>query len=286
MSELSSLTFVSWSFIEKKMDKKLRFTKISATGNDFILIDNRKVWLTENDVPFFKKICQRRTGVGADGVLLINESAEYDFELRYFNADGSEAECGNGGRAAAFYAHKHQIAGEKMAFHFGHDVYDAEVAGHRVKLKLPAPFDLRETIGAVEDAGLEEGGFINTGVPHYVLFVQDVAQIDVFKTGRKYRNHTAFQPAATNVNFVELVGENAIKLRTYERGVEAETLACGTGCVASAVISNLKKALQFPVNIQTQGGEIIVHKDTNGDRFLLEGEVTPVYEGELTLRRF
>ncbi len=263
------------------MDKNLRFTKISATGNDFILIDNRKVSLTENDVPFFKKICQRRTGVGADGVLLINESAEHDFELRYFNADGSEAECGNGGRAAAFYAHKYQIAGEKMAFYFGHDVYEAEVAGNMVKLKLPAPFDLRETVGTAEDAGLEEGGFINTGVPHYVLFVQDVAQVDVFNTGRKYRNHAAFQPDATNVNFVELAEENAIKLRTYERGVEDETLACGTGCVASAVISNLKKGLQFPVNIQTQGGKIIVHKDEHSDRYLLEGEVSLIYEGGL-----
>lgn len=259
----------------------IHFTKFSATGNDFILIDNRKIGLSGEDVKLFREICQRRMSVGADGVLLIDDCSETDFELRYYNADGSETECGNGARSAAYFAFNSGIAGRKMSFMFGHDVYEAEVDGKFVKLQTPPARDLKESVGILQEDFLEEGGSVNMGVPHYVLFGKNVADLDVLTLGRKYRYHEHFKPEATNVNFVEIWSENEIFVRTYERGVENETMSCGTGSVASAIFAHLKKNVQFPVTVRAQGGTLFVHTTEGGNRFYLKGEVKPVYEGKL-----
>lgn len=260
---------------------KIPFIKYSATGNDFILIDNRTLGLGSEDREFFQRVCQRRSSVGADGVLLINNSTEHDFQLRYFNADGSETECGNGARSAAHYVGDRGIAGQKSSFLFGEAVYESEVDGTWVKLMMPATRDLREDVGIIQEVGLVEGGFVHIGVPHYVLFAQDVSDLDLENLGRTYRKHLAFQPAGTNVNFVEVLSENKIKVRTYERGVENETLSCGSGCAASALFAHLRRKTKYPTEILTPGGILRVSNNESKGRFYLEGEVKVVYEGKV-----
>ncbi len=256
------------------------FVKYSATGNDFILIDNRSLGLTSEDAYFFQQICQRRTSVGADGVLLIEESSEHDFRLRYFNADGSETECGNGARSSAHFVFSHGLTGSKMSFVFGEAVYEAEVDGSWVKLRMPSPRDLQETLGIVKENGFDEGGFIHIGVPHFVLFGSKIADLDLQKWGQKYRHHLAFQPAGANINFVEVLGENKLKVRTYERGVENETLSCGTGCVASAYLAHLKLKTKYPTEIMTKGGNLKISRNSHDEYFYLEGDVKAVYEAK------
>ena len=215
-------------------------------------------------------------------MLLIEDSSEHDFRLRYFNADGSETECGNGARSAAHFAFTHGLADSKMSFVFGDAVYRAEVDGAWVKLRMPSARDLQETLGIVKESAFDEGGFIHIGVPHFVLFGSEIADLDLQKWGPKYRHDPAFQPAGANINFVEVLGENKLKVRTYERGVENETLSCGTGCVASAYLAHLKQRTRYPTEIMTRGGKLKVSKDPHDEYFYLEGEVKPVYEATLT----
>ncbi len=259
----------------------LHFTKFSATGNDFVLIDNRESKLSEKDADFYRRICQRRTSVGADGVLLIDACQEADFRLRYFNADGSESECGNGARSAAYFAVQHGIASRRMRFRFGKGLYEAEVSNRSVRLALPGYRDLNLSVGILDEKDFEEGGTINTGVPHYVMFANDIDRVGVSGIGKKYRYHARFQPEGTNVNFVQIVGRDRIRIRTYERGVEAETLSCGTGSVACAWLAHFRHGLQFPLKVATPGGELTVHKHEKDLQSYLEGEVKPVYEGKL-----
>jgi diaminopimelate epimerase len=259
----------------------LRFQKFSATGNDFILIDNREKIINSDDEAFFRQICQRRVSVGADGVLLIEKSNEFDFQLRYFNADGSAAECGNGARSAAFFAANNNIANDKMKFRFDDSIYEAAVNSALVKIKLPPPRDWKDDNKVLEEDFLEEGGFINTGVPHFVLFGHEIDKQNVHALGKKYRYHPHFQPAGTNVNFVEIISPNQIKVRTYERGVEKETLSCGTGCVASAIVAHRKKGTHFATEVVTPGGILKISQDDENGAAFLEGEVKLVYEGKL-----
>jgi diaminopimelate epimerase len=294
---------------------RLRFTKLSATGNDFILFDNRDGIFRGDEEKLFRTLCTRRLAIGADGVLLIEQRAESRgqkldeyhaldtlpsalgprplalrpplFTMRYFNRDGRESEmCGNGARACAYYAFRHQLAPAEMQFEVSGDLYHAVVSGKKVRLRMQKPWNLNLTPHALEDMGMAEGGYVNTGVPHYVLFVPDVDQVDVEKLGVKYRHHPAFQPAGTNVNFVGIAGTSDLYLRTYERGVEEETLACGTGTVASAVIAHLQKQTPFPIHVTTRGGELTVYGDPEFEKLELEGEVRLVYNGEFELENF
>jgi diaminopimelate epimerase len=261
--------------------KKLSFTKLSATGNDFVLIDNRDLLYRDDISALARFVCPRRTSIGADGLLCLEPDPQYDFALRYFNGDGTETECANGARAAAYYFVKHDRPGPTVRFLFGDHVYEAEVDGLWVKLLMSEPTALDLSPDILEDAFLEEGGFVNTGVPHYVLFSDGSAKLDVVKVGAYYRNHAGFQPAGTNVNFVECRDDTEISVRTYERGVEDETLSCGTGCVASALLAHLKKQLVFPMRVITRGGALLVTRHPDNERFYLEGQVKPVYEGQL-----
>lgn len=260
---------------------EITFYKYSATGNDFILFDNRAGHFTGQEVDFFREICQRRTAVGADGVLLIENSSEHDFRMRYFNADGSEATCGNGARSAAHFAFHHRIAASDMTFTVGGEVYSAQVNDQAVKLKMSAAREVNIDVHVVEEAGFEEGGFVNTGVPHFVLFCENLEQVDVNKIGRQYRRHVRFQPAGANVNFVQIVSITKIKLRTYERGVEEETLSCGTGCLASAFLAQLAGRTKLPTEVVTRGGTLLVALDPRDKRLLLTGNVALIYEGKL-----
>ncbi len=272
----------------------IRFTKLSATGNDFILFDNRENLFRGDEEQLFRTLCTRRLAIGADGILLIENPqtsalrfTPSRFTMRYFNRDGLESEmCGNGARAAAYYAFRHNIAPAEMQFEVSGDLYHAVVIENKVRLRMQKPWDLKLNPNALEEKNIEEGGYVNTGVPHYVLFVQDVNQVDVEKLGKKYRHHSTFQPAGTNVNFVAVKEPAHLHLRTYERGVEEETLACGTGTVASAVLAHLKKQIPFPIHVTTRGGELTVYGDNNFEKLELEGEVRLVYYGEFDLENF
>jgi diaminopimelate epimerase len=266
----------------------LKIVKMSGSGNDFILVDNRlQAYSDTAMIRLTRLLCRRGLSVGADGLIFIGPSDRYDFKWRFFNADGSEAEmCGNGGRCAARFAQMLGLAGEEMTFETIAGPIQARVAGRVVKLQLTPPRDLRLDREVLGGALPYKVDFINTGVPHAVLWVDDPEQVDVAGLGAAIRFHPAFQPAGTNVNFARLENDRTLTLRTYERGVEAETLACGTGAVASAAIAVLKGKSRSPVPVRTRGGEIlVVHLEGQGpDGFaavFLEGMVTLVFQGEV-----
>jgi len=266
---------------------KIPFFKMSGSGNDFILIDNRQGVLNADRLgDFVPRVCTRKVSVGADGLILIEPSQRVDFRWRFFNADGSEAEmCGNGGRCAARFAVLKGITTPKLAFETLAGIIEAEVNGRQVKLQMVQPTGLKLNLDVPIDGQNHQLHFINTGVPHAIKMVEDAAAVAVKDLGRKIRFHAQFQPAGTNANFVQAVDRKHLKVRTYERGVEDETLACGTGAVASALIAAKKKLVDSPVEVQTSGGEILkIYFQPKGeafDRVFLEGDTRVVYEGSL-----
>lgn len=263
------------------------FYKMSGSGNDFVVIDNRQGLVASDKAgDLARNICRRGVAVGADGMILIEGSAVADFAWRFFNADGSEAEmCGNGGRCAARFAYLKGIAGEKMSFVTGAGIIDALVKGRMVKIRLTEPRDFR----GAEEIELTGGTFVvrsvNTGVPHAVHFTEALDKIDVFNLGRQIRHHARFRPAGTNANFVQVEGRNSLSIRTYERGVEDETLACGTGAVASALVAAAEGLVDSPVTVRVKSGEELrVYFEREEGRFrrvYLEGSALVVYEGRL-----
>ncbi len=263
----------------------IEFIKISATGNDFILFDNRAGRFSAGrDAAFFSRICRHRVSVGADGVILLEPSPHADFRYIHINSDGSLAEmCGNGSRAVAWFARSLGIGADALDFEINSQIYHAQVRGCEVTTTFvpPGPADL--SLDVVADAGMQAGGFIDTGVPHYVIFVEDAAAVDVAGRGPVYRRHPAF-PAGANIDFIQVVDDHTIKARTFERGVEAETLACGTGAVASSIISHLHGKTISPVQVVFSGGTVTVAFDAGLTRVTLAGSVAPVYKGELFLQ--
>ncbi len=260
---------------------KVHFAKLSATGNDFILFDHVASPAKDYDQTFLEHLCHRQKGVGADGILILEPSEKTDFRMRYFNADGAEAEmCGNGARASAWFAVHNKLAPENCRFEVCDDVYEASVAGDVVSLLMHKPKKTTILPGALEHSDFEEGGFCWVGVPHYVIFSQNLAAVNVEKIGKHYCKHAFFAPHGTNVNFIEIVDERTLKIRTYERGVNAETLACGTGAVASAYISAECKKVEFPVMLYPPGGELVISIDAETDRPRLQGTVSQPFTGE------
>ncbi len=266
---------------------KIPFSKMSGSGNDFIVIDNRKKLLDADRLgDFIRKVCTRKVSVGADGVILIEPSSRVNFKWRFFNSDGSEAEmCGNGGRCVARFAVLKGIAPPKLSFETLAGIIEAEVSGRQVKLQMVQPTGLKLNLEVPIDGQTHQLHFINTGVPHAANLVDDVAAAAVKDLGRKIRFHGKFQPAGTNANFIQPVDRKHLKVRTYERGVEDETLACGTGAVASALIAAKIGLVDSPVEVQTTGGEILkIYFQLKGegfDRVFLEGDTRVVYEGDL-----
>jgi diaminopimelate epimerase len=270
------------------MTTNLPITKMSGSGNDFILFDHRTRQFSDAAmIRLTRLLCRRGLAVGADGMIFIEPSERYDFKWRFFNADGSEAEmCGNGGRCAARFAQRIGLAGAEMTFETIAGPIQARVAGRVVKLQLPVPRDIRLDQEIVLGDGRQPVDFINTGVPHTLLWVEEVEALDISELGPQIRFHPQFQPAGTNVNFVRREEDHTLSLRTYERGVEAETLACGTGAVAAASIAYRKGWVGSPVAVRTRGGEILVvhlEEDLSGGigAVYLEGMVTLVFQGEV-----
>lgn len=265
----------------------IEFYKMSGSGNDFILIDNRDGTLNVDDLPgFVRRVCERKVSVGADGLILIEHSERADFRWRFFNSDGSEVEmCGNGGRCAARYAYLRGIAGAELSFETKAGIIDAVVRNDVVKLRLTDPHSAKIDFEIPVDGTPLLASFINTGVPHVVSYVTDIETCDVFRLGRIIRYHEHFRPAGTNANFVKVEDSHTIIVRTYERGVEDETLACGTGAVASALVSSLKGLVESPVTVKVRSGEslkIHFHKAHNSfTDIYLEGKAKVIYEGRI-----
>jgi diaminopimelate epimerase len=224
--------------------------------------------------------------VGADGLILVEPSSKAEFRMRIFNADGSEAEmCGNGARCVARFAEILGIAGSHMAFETLAGLIRADVHGGRVKVQLSQPQDLRLRQSIDVDGVTHHVHSINTGVPHAVIFCSDLEEIAVQALGRRIRFHPAFQPRGTNVNFAAVLDTHTLAIRTYERGVEDETLACGTGAVASALVGASLGLVPSPVQVRVRSGETLtVYFSGRGPEFhevFFEGEVRLIYQGEL-----
>lgn len=264
------------------------FWKMSGAGNDFLVIDHRKPLIPkELMAEFARRVCRRKFSVGADGLFLIEPSEKVDFKWRFFNADGSEAEmCGNGARCVARFAYMHGIAAARMQFETLAGIIDATVADTQVTIRMTSPHSFRF------DRQVEVGGqllmvhSVDTGVPHAVIFVDDIESTDVVGLGRQLRHHPVFAPAGTNVNFVGRSGDG-LAIRTYERGVEDETMACGTGVVAGALIAAAKGMADSPVAMVTSGGIALTVQFTGNkseavDQVLLKGPAHLIYKGELT----
>jgi diaminopimelate epimerase len=273
------------------MERAIDFYKMSGSGNDFILVDNRANLIEAALAPeLARNLCRRKISVGADGLILIENDDEVDFSWSFFNADGTKAEmCGNGGRCVARLAKMLGICGSSLSFRTLAGIIRAEVSGNRVKLQMTEPCDLRL------DQELELNGqrfnthFVNTGVPHTVFILDGpeiLAQQEVVGQGRKVRYHSQFAPAGTNVNFVAVLGEQALAIRTYERGVEDETLACGTGATAVALVGAAKGIVRPPVDVHTKSGETLTiyfdPKKGLPQEVYLEGETKVIYQGRLS----
>jgi diaminopimelate epimerase len=268
----------------------IAFEKMSGTGNDFVIIDNRTVGIPRDvQQDLARKICRRMFSVGADGLIFIEESTVADFGWNFYNADGSVAEmCGNGSRCAARFAYRHNIAGKKMKLETLAGIVEAEICEEEdiVRVKMTPPFDFRLDISL--QIGDEERpvAYVNTGVPHAVIFVQE-DDVPVKTWGRKVRFHQLFEPKGANANFVKLLPDGKLKVRTYERGIEDETMACGTGAVASALFASILKGIDSPVEVITSGGDVLtilfdLHDGPVAENIFLQGPTRLICTGNLT----
>src|SRR3954465_4966417 len=264
----------------------LRFTKMNGAGNDFVMLDNRNGGITLNREQI-SRICDRHRGVGADGILLLEEPANgADFRMRYYNRDGGEAEmCGNGARCFARFANRVAGADGPITFETPAGIIGATLEGDKVRLQMSEPTELRLNLKLQlegEDATVH---FVNTGVPHVVVPVSRVDMVQVRERGSAIRHHEEFSPKGTNANFLEKRGDKKIAIRTYERGVEDETLACGTGVVASALIfAAIKKTAGPTACLARGGGELevdFVREEEQFKNVTLKGPAEFVFEGAI-----
>lgn len=269
----------------------IEFTKMVAAGNDFVVIEDSTKASGAELSALAKKICDRKFGIGADGVLLIGKSKKADARMRIFNADGSEAEmCGNGARCAVFWVGRASSSKSKnIKLETKAGIVESEANGSIIKIKLTEPKDIKVNFSIKVNGRALKVNFVNTGVPHTVIFAQCIDNIDVDGLGRAIRNHPEFAPKGTNVNFVEIVNDNFIRVRTYERGVEAETLACGTGSSASAVIAGfrLDKIGSNVIKVETRSGEVLKvyfkRDSTKVENVWLEGKAQAVFSGKYAI---
>lgn len=238
---------------------QVQFSKYSGCGNDFILIDHRSPFLPQFSRELVQKLCHRHKGIGADGIILLEKSAKADYRMRIFNADGSEAEmCGNGLRCLAKFLQELGENKKNATIETLAGIHEISRVGDNIKASMGAPKDLRKGVILSLVRKKVEATYLDTGVPHAVVFEDQLANIPVAEYGRQIRFHPNFAPKGANANFVEKLGENRIDVRTYERGVEAETLACGTGATASAIAFSLKTQAKPPIEVKTRSGDTLI----------------------------
>lgn len=270
---------------------KIVFAKMVAVGNDFVIVDTRpgKLQTKIDDFSRFARVvCTRKRSIGADGLLLLENSKNADIIMRIFNPDGSEVTmCGNGARCMAYYAAVKDITGNTLSIETKAGILKAQVdiENNAARLAMTQPKILKDRFRLEVGGKSIEAGFADTGVPHVVHFVGDLETVDVKKLGREIRYHKQFTPEGTNANFVKVKDAHTLLMRTYERGVEDETLACGTGAVAGAVIASELDYVESPVRVKTRGGEalFVYFEKTKGQykEVFLEGEVKLAYEGRV-----
>ena len=275
--------------------KQVEFVKAVASGNDFIILNNLKNQkpASANQIRKLTRVlCRRKLSVGADGLLVIEPSKEANFKMRIFNPDGTEVTmCGNGSRCIALYAHRYKIVPRaKMIIETRAGNLQAEVKRDRVKVKMTQPKDLRLKFDLNVNGRKQNANYINTGVPHVVCFVRNLDNFNVQRAGKAIRYHIDFQPKGTNANFVEVLSKGHIRVRTYERGVEQETFACGTGCVAASIITTYQMQekpanREYKVKVDTHGGDVLsvyfkIEKNIVSQTFL-EGPARIVYEAKI-----
>jgi len=266
-----------------------RFTKMHGAGNDFILIDDRKESFPDNQEDIIEKICQRRTGIGCEGLILIRPSQQADFSMRFFNPDGKEASmCGNGARCIARLAFDSGIAASNMKFETKAGIVRAKVKDDFVTLHLPPPHSFKkDQILVTEDDRKITYDFIDTGVPHAVVTTAKLSSYPVAEDGYTIIKHQNFAPQETNVNFIEVVNNHTLRIRTYERGVEEETLACGTGITAAAITAAIQHKVQPPVTVHAAGGDTLtvdfILSGSNAEAVTLSGPAAYVFEGKIEI---
>lgn len=258
---------------------RIPFSKYQGTGNDFIIIDHRKPQIEHNNTQLIQRLCDRKFGIGADGLILLEEELGFHFRMVYFNADGRESSmCGNGGRCIVAFAKQLGIIEDIASFVAIDGPHEAKVEDNQVHLKMNNVEDVQQS---------EQHYVMDTGSPHYVKFVSDKEQVKVFEEGRAIRQSPPFKEEGINVNFVERLSSGGIDVQTYERGVEDETLSCGTGVTAAAIAFAIdqKQQGQFNVPVQTKGGRLSVKLNRNEkitDIWLI-GPATFVFDGEIDL---
>ena len=263
------------------------FFKMQGTGNDFVFIDNRPLGLAVDRMPdWAKKICRRSFGVGADGLVFLEPAPagrSADYIWHFYNADGSRAEmCGNASRCAAMLAVELGFAGQDQVLGTDAGPVKAKVLGDsgQVKVQLTAPKDLRLGLELAVLGQTETVHFVNTGVPHAVILCDDVSQTDVARAGSAIRHHATFAPAGTNADFIQVLERKRLLLRTFERGVEAETQACGTGAAAAVVVTHALELTDSEVAVTTTGGEVLTIA-LEQDALFLQGPAVKVYTGRM-----
>lgn len=267
--------------------KVVSFSKMSGAGNDFVAIDNRRLIITDR-AAFARRVCGRTEGVGADGLLLLERSRVANFKMRYYNADGTDGGmCGNGGRCMSWFAYLKKLVPARHTFEALERFYRAEIlATERVLLHIPDPDAFRSVV-QLGSKQFPRAAFLNTGSPHAVIRVRkpEMEKLDVVGVGRPIRSHRAFGPEGANVNFVYRYGPKRLRMRTYERGVEQETLACGTGSIACALIGSVVWRMRSPVRVRTSGGEDLVVRFVGGPgnwrNVSLEGSARVTFKGTI-----
>jgi diaminopimelate epimerase len=257
---------------------EIRFFKYQGTGNDFIIIDNRNMKFSRTEHSLVAKLCDRRFGIGADGLMLLQNAQGYDFEMVYYNSDGKESSmCGNGGRCIVEFARSLGLVKDKAFFLAIDGEHEALIKQGVISLKM-------NNVSRIEQGAAYS--YLNTGSPHYVAFVNDVENYNVFEKGKEIRYNDRFSAEGTNVNFVEKK-YNELFVRTYERGVEGETFSCGTGVTAAALVASLKSVATADTycDIITLGGKLKVyftkHSDNSFTDIWLEGPAAFVFKGEI-----
>ncbi|WP_417431606.1 diaminopimelate epimerase [Halpernia sp.] len=252
----------------------MEFYKYQATGNDFVMIDNRDLQFPKEQ-EIIEKLCDRRFGIGGDGLILLENHDTLDFKMVYFNSDGKgESMCGNGGRCIVAFAHFLDLFEDKAKFEAIDGFHEAEITNGIVKLRM----------SDVENITKDEDDFVlNTGSPHFIKFVKSLEDYPVFKEGKQIRNNPTYKNDGINVNFVEILDKDSVYVRTYERGVEDETYSCGTG-VTAAALTFLKN--QKAIKVKTLGGNLSVSAEKNGNGFTniwLEGPAKQVFKGKINI---
>lgn len=256
----------------------ISFHKYQGTGNDFIMIDDRMQAFDLNDHALIAQLCHRKFGIGADGLILIRNHDKADFEMIYYNADGYLTSlCGNGSRCAVKFAHQLGVVGESCRFMTVEGILNAKIDGDLVHIKMPDVKEVEVYAGHY---------FLNTGSPHHICYVNEVEKVDVFHEGRIIRRGAPYFEKGANINFVQSLGDSNIFVRTYERGVEDETLSCGTGVTAAALVEGLKGA-QSPVDVKTPGGDLRISFEKKPDGsftdIYLIGPAEKVFSGEFII---